>query len=125
MGFYIVKNEPIKEYVMNKVINTIIGDLQEKKAYRDNEKRAKALPAEYATAYKEIKQYIFATSGLLTMEPLVTLVDLLEETAANNKRVVEVTGPDVAAFADELVRGETSYREQQAKKLNKKLTKKQ
>lgn len=108
---------------MGKIINTIIGDLNEKKEYRQNEKRAKALPDEYAVAYKEIKHYIFNTSGILTMEPLKVLVDLLEEAAAGNRRVTDITGLDVATFADELVRGEKSYRDQQSKKLNKKLNK--
>ena len=107
---------------MSKIIDTIIGNLDEKRAYKNNEARAKALPSEYVTAYNEIKNYIFRTSGLTTMKPLEVLVDVLEEAAANDKRVIEVTGPDVAAFADELVRGETSYQEKQREKLNKKLT---
>lgn len=109
---------------MGKIINTLIGDLNEKKKYRLTEKRAKALPAEYTDAYKEIKRYLWNTSGILTIEPLVSLVEMLEEAAANNKRVVDITGPDVAAFADELVRGESSYKDQQRKKLNEKLNKK-
>lgn len=107
---------------MNKIIDTIIGDLSEKKSYRDNEKRANNLPTEYADAYKEIKRYIFSTSGILTMGPLVSLVDLLEEASVNNRRVTDVTGPDVAAFADELVRDEKSYKDLQRDKLNKKLS---
>lgn len=109
---------------MGKIINTIIGDMGEKKKYRENEKRAKALPAEYAEAYNNIKHYLWNTSGILTIEPLISLVDMLEEAAANGKHVVEVTGPDVAAFADDLVRGESSYKDQQRKKLNDKLNKK-
>lgn len=109
---------------MGKIINTIIGDLNEKKRYRENEKRAKALPAEYAQAYSDIKHYLWNTSGILTIEPLVSLVDMLEEAAANGKHVVDITGPDVAAFADELVRDESSYKDQQRKKLNDKLNKK-
>jgi len=109
---------------MNKIIDTIVGSLEEKRDYKKNEARAKALPAEYAQAYKEIKNYIFHTSGILTMDPLKSLVDLLEEAAAEGKSVLEVTGPDVAAFADELVRGEKSYKDQQSAKLNSKLAKK-
>jgi DNA-binding ferritin-like protein (Dps family) len=108
---------------MGKIINTVIGDLNEKKKYRVIEKRAKALPPEYADAYKNIKHYIWNTSGTLTIEPLVSLVDMLEEAAADNRRVVDITGPDVAAFADDLVRGEKSYKDQQRKKLNEKLNK--
>ena len=101
------------------ILDKIIGDLGEKKAYRENEKRAKALPSEYAASYKEIKGYIFRTSGILTIAPLITLVDMLEEAAAEGKHVIDITGPDVAAFADELVRGEKSYQDQQRDKLNK------
>jgi len=106
---------------MGKIINTIIGDLSEKKAYRENEKRAKALPAEYAAAYKTIRNYLWNTSGILTIEPLKVLVDMFEEAAAEGKHVIDITGPDVATFADELVRGEKSYFDQQRKKLNDKI----
>lgn len=104
---------------MNKILSAIIGNLDEKKKYRDNEKRAKALPSEYSEAYKEIKHYLWSTSGILTIDPLVSLVDLLEEAAAEHKSVVDITGPDVATFADELVRGESSYKDRQRVKLNK------
>ena len=104
---------------MGKILDTVIGNLDEKREYKKTEARAKALADEYATAYKEIKSYIFHTSGIETIEPLKVLVDILEEAAANDKRVFDVTGPDVAAFADELVRGEKSYYENQRKKLNK------
>lgn len=106
---------------MNKIIDKIVGDMSEKKAYRAIEARAKALPTEYATAYNEIKNYLFHTSGVYTIEPLGAVVDLLEEAAANGKHVIDITGPDVAAFADELVRGEKSYFEQQRKKLNERI----
>lgn len=103
---------------MGKIIDTVIGNLDEKRAYKKTEARAKALPGEYAVAYKEIRNYIFRTSGIITIEPLKSLVDMLEEAAANGKHVLEITGPDVASFADELVRGEKSYYEQQRNKLN-------
>lgn len=44
---------------MGKIIDALIGSLDEKRDYRKNEARAKALPAEYREAYKEIKKYIF------------------------------------------------------------------
>ena len=106
---------------MGRIMNAIIGDLNEKKKYKENENRAKALPAEYAEVFRDIKHYLWNTSGVLTIEPLVSLVDLLEEAAADGKKVTDITGPDVAAFADELVRGVSSYKDQQRDKLNKKL----
>ncbi len=109
---------------MGKIFDTIIGDLREKKAYRQNEARAKALPGEYGAAYKEIKSYIFQTSGILSFEPLRVLVDMLEEAAAEGRHVIDITGPNVAAFADELVKGEKSYIDQQRKKLNRRVANK-
>lgn len=103
---------------MEKAINKVIGDMNEKKRYHANEQRAKALPAEYTQAYNDIKHYLWNTSGLLTIEPLISLVDLLEEAATSGKTVIEVTGNDVAAFADELTRDESSYKKQQSEKLN-------
>ncbi|RYX78655.1 DUF1048 domain-containing protein [bacterium] len=108
---------------MNRIIRTLIGDLNEKKTYRLTEKRAKALPPEYANAYKEMKHYLWNTSGVTTITPLVSLVDLLEEAAATNKHVIDVIGSDVAAFVDDLTRDETSYKNKQAQKLNEKLAK--
>lgn len=102
---------------MGKITDFIIGDINEKKKYRKNEKRAKALPKEYADAYKDIRNYLWNT-GMVTVEPLYSLVDLFEEAAANGRHVLDVTGPDVAAFADELVRGEKSYYDKVRNKLN-------
>lgn len=109
---------------MSKILNSILGDLDQKKRYRTIEKRSRSLPTEYTEAYQNIKQYLWHTSGVYTLEPLASLVDMLEEAAADDKRVIDITGPDVASFADELVRGEISYKEQQREKLNKKLNKK-
>jgi len=109
---------------MSKIIDKLIGDLGEKKRYRENEKRAKELPGEYGKAYREIQGYLFSTSGVLTIDPFITLVDMLEEASAEGKPVVELTGPDVAAFADELVRGEETWQDHQRKKLNDKMGKK-
>ena len=106
---------------MNKILNAIIGDFKEKKRYRKNEKRAKALPTEYAEVYKNIKHYLWNTSGILTIDPLISLVDMFEEASANGRNVLDITGSDVASFADELVRGEKSWKDQQRNKLNRKL----
>lgn len=105
---------------MNKIIEMIVGDLEEKRRYRDAEKRALALPREYSQAYKDIKTYLWSVAGIMTIDPLVSLVDLLEEAAANDRRVTDITGPDVAAFADDLAKGENSYKDQQREKLNSK-----
>ena len=46
------------------------------------------------------------------------IIDLLEEAAADGKRVKEVTGDDVAAFCDDLVSDTKSWVNKQRQKLN-------
>lgn len=109
---------------MSSFLDKIVGDLGEKKKWRQTEARAKVLPEEYATAYNEMKKYIFRTAGTETIEPYVSLVDMLEEAAASNRQVLDITGPNVAAFVDDLVRGKKSYFEKQREKLNRDIAKK-
>ena len=106
------------------ILDKIIGSLDEKKAFHANEARAKALPEEFATAYKEIQKYIYSTSGIFRMDPLKTLVDMFEEAAANGRHVTDITGIDVAAFVDELVSETESFQGHQRDKLNKKFNNK-
>jgi DNA-binding ferritin-like protein (Dps family) len=47
------------------------------------------------------------------------LLDLFEEGAANKKRVMEITGEDVAAFCDELLRNTTTYTDNWRQSLNR------
>ena len=106
---------------MNDFLTKIIGD---KKEWRAIEKRAKALPHDYRIAYEEIKHYLWTRSGITTIDAFRVLIDLFEESAANGRQVLEITGNDVAAFCDELVKGEKTYFENLRKKLNSNIAKK-
>ena len=94
---------------MSGFLEKVIGDFEGKKEWREIKARVKALPEDYRFAYEEIQKYVWCTSGIETMEPLKSLLDLFEEGTANGRSVLEITGNDVAAFTDELVRGEKSY----------------
>ena len=109
---------------MSKILDTIIGSVEDKKEWRAIEKRAKALPHDYSIAYEEIKHYLWKSSGITTIDAFRVLIDLFEESAANDRQVLEITGDDVAAFCDELVRGEKTYFEDLRKKLNNNIAKK-
>jgi DNA-binding ferritin-like protein (Dps family) len=105
-------------------LNKIIGD---KKDWRRMEARAKALPRDYQIVYKEIMQYMFKRSGGDGMEIVAILKDLLglfETSAANGKRVLEVTGEDVATFCDELLRNAKTFTENWHETLNRDVMKK-
>ena len=96
---------------MNDFLKKIIGDLGEKKEWYAMEARAKALPHDYRVVYSEIKRYLWSGAGPLnsSIGLFRGLLELFEEGVANNKPVLEITGKNVAAFCDELVRGEKTY----------------
>ena len=108
---------------MSSFLEKIVGDLEEKKEWKEMKARAKALPA-YRTAYEEIQKYIWKTSGVGSIAPFQNLLDLFEEGAAYGRNVLEITGDDVAGFADELVRGEKSYYDKIRQELNNGIAKK-
>src|SRR5690242_3287958 len=90
-------------------LKKVIGD---KKRWRQMEARAKALPRDYQIVYDEIKKYLFKLSGGDGMETVAILEDLLglfESGAADGRRALEVTGQDVAAFCDELLKNAKTY----------------
>ncbi|MFT8310903.1 MAG: DUF1048 domain-containing protein [Sporolactobacillus sp.] len=110
--------------------------IQGKKKWRAHMARVKALPQDYQIVYKEIQKYLYKvcpvemTDGLTDGTGIFSgIVDLFEEGAALDKGVLEVTGSDVAAFCDDLIRGSKTnadiYQEavnQQVSKAMKKVT---
>ena len=106
---------------MKNFLKKIIGD---KKEWKEMEARAKALPKDYRIAYNEIKQYIWMSSGLGAIDIFKGLLDLFEEGAANGKKVLEITGDNVAEFCDELLKGEKTYFEEWREKINKNVARK-
>lgn len=81
--------------------------LDGKKEWRAHVARVKALPEEYRIVYIELQKYLFKVGPVELAEGtelLSGIVDLFEEGAASGKGVLEVTGRDVAAFCDELIK---------------------
>lgn len=109
---------------MNNFLKKIIGD---KKEWKKMEARAKALPKDYQVVYDQIKHYIWKSSGLSSTDIFKGLLDFFEEGAANGKRALEITGNDVAAFCDEILRDEKrekTYTERWRENLNHDIAKK-
>ncbi len=100
---------------------------REKRKFRQMQERVKALPEEYTYVYHKIQHYMLSYSGGSGMDmlPILTdLIDLFETGAAEGKRVLEVTGEDVAAFCDELLRNARTYTENRREALNHDIMKK-
>lgn len=86
--------------------------IEGKKEWRLHMARVKALPRDYQIVYKELQKYLFKVGPVdLTegTELLSGIVDLFEEGTASKKSVLEVTGSDVAAFCDDLIKDSKTY----------------
>ena len=86
--------------------------IEGKKEWRAHVARVKTLPQDYQIVYKEIQKYLFKVGPVeLTSGTglLFGIVDLFEEGAALGKGVLEVTGSDVAAFCDDLIKDSKTY----------------
>jgi DNA-binding ferritin-like protein (Dps family) len=89
-----------------------IQDLIEgKKQWRAHVARVKALPPDYQIVYKEIQRYFFKVGPieLLDGSLLEGIIDFFEEGAAAGRGVLELTGDDVAAFCDDLIKDSPTY----------------
>jgi DNA-binding ferritin-like protein (Dps family) len=86
--------------------------IEGKKEWRAHVARVKALPQDYQIVYKEIQKYLFKVGPVELTEGtglLSGIVDLFEEGAAIGKGALEVTGRDVAAFCDDLIKDSKTY----------------
>ncbi len=100
--------------------------IEGKKEWRAHMARVKALPQDYQIVYKELQKYLFKVgpvelangTGLLS-----GVIDLFEEGAALGKGVLEVTGSDVAAFCDELMKDSKTYADLYQESVNQEVNK--
>lgn len=100
--------------------------ITEKRKYKRQLERINALPADYQYVFKKIQSHMwqFASgAGYDMMELQYGLIDLFEEGAADGKTVLEVTGEDVAAFVEELLKSTRTYAGDWRNKLNREIMK--
>ncbi|HEX3026214.1 MAG TPA: DUF1048 domain-containing protein [Clostridia bacterium] len=117
--------------MLDSIIKLIIGDLEEKRAYKQMMKRVDALPKDFRFAFRKIQHYMFTVGppdGDLTIFTDLTLftdlVDLFEASAAEGRQVLDVIGSDVGKFSDEFMRAEVPNTEKHREKLNKEILEK-
>jgi DNA-binding ferritin-like protein (Dps family) len=97
-----------------------------KKQWRKHMARVNVLPNDYQIVYKEIQKYLFKIGPVEPDYGTNVLADILEhfeEGAASGKDVFDVTGKDVAAFCDELVKGSKTYADIYQESVNQKVAK--
>ena len=96
--------------------------IESKREYKQQMARVKALPKDYQYVFKKIQEHMwmFASgSGYDMLKIHYDLIELFEAGAADGKHVLEITGEDVAAFCDELLRSARTYTEDWREKLNR------
>ncbi|TDD63467.1 DUF1048 domain-containing protein [Kribbella antibiotica] len=96
--------------------------IEGKKQWRAHVARIKNLPPDYQIVYHEIQRYVFKVGPVDLLDgPLLTeLVDFFEEGVAAGKGVLQITGPDVAAFVDGLLQDIPTYADVYQESLTKK-----
>jgi DNA-binding ferritin-like protein (Dps family) len=100
---------------------------ESKREYKQQMARAEALPEDYRYVFKKIQHHMWmfaAGAGYDMMKIHYDLIELFEEGAANGRSVLEVTGEDVAAFCDELLKSARTYTEDWRTKLNREIAEK-
>lgn len=100
---------------------------QEKRRYKQMEARVKALPKDFRFVYHKIRNYMWnhaGGDGMGMIPILADLLDLFEAGVAEGKRVIDVTGTDVAGFCDELLRNTKTWTSSWHEKLNRDIEKK-
>lgn len=117
--------------MIDNFIKLIVGDLNEKREYKQMMKRVDALPKDYKFAFKKIQKYMYTVGApggdvsiFTDMKMFMDLVDLFETSVADERAVVDVVGSDVSKFCDELMSAYTSKTETLGEKLNREIMEK-
>lgn len=101
--------------------------MESKREYKQQMARVEALPKDYQYVFKKIQGHMWkfaAGSGYDMMKIHYGLIELFEAGAADGKHVLEITGEDVAAFCDELLRSASTYTENWREAFNRDILKK-
>lgn len=93
---------------ITKIIEAVVGSLDEKKRYREYKERIRRLPDNYRSAAEALERYLMYAGGIAKGDVLVSmledLADLFEQSAANQTPIREVFGDDPVEFAEDFAR---------------------
>lgn len=96
--------------------------IEGKRQWRAHMARVKALPPDYRIVYEELQKYLFKIGPISLIDGtlLSEIVDFFETGVASGKSVLELIGPDVAAFCDDLIGEEQTYADLYQESIRKK-----
>lgn len=106
--------------MLDKFVKLVIGNMGDKREYKNMMKRLDNLPKEYKFAFKKIQNYIYTVGNFNgDMTIFEELIDLFEVSAADGRQVLDVIGNDVSKFSDEFISASNTNFETIREKLNK------
>ncbi|NAZ76526.1 DUF1048 domain-containing protein [Kineococcus sp. T13] len=92
---------------MSAFIEKVVGDIGDKKRWREHEVRVRALPSGYRSAVEALERYLLRrgviAKGDVLVDLHVELVEVFERAASQGTPVSEVVGGDPVHFADTLL----------------------
>jgi DNA-binding ferritin-like protein (Dps family) len=97
---------------IEKIVEKVVGDLGDKRRWRQYKARVKALPASHRTTVEALERYLtyfgVITKGDVPMDVLMSiledLADLFEQAAADGTPIRAVVGDDPVEFAETFFR---------------------
>lgn len=114
--------------MLNSIKKLIIGDLDDKRKYKQMMKRVDALPNEYSITFKQIQKYIYTVGGISgditifnNLNIFEDLLDLFEESAADERNIIDVIGSDASKFCDEFINAYVNDSKTLGENLNKEI----
>lgn len=111
--------------MINSIVKTIIGDLDEKREYKQMMKRANELPEDYRFAFKKIQKYMFSTGNFNgDINVFIDLIELFEISIADGRNVIDVIGNDADKFCNEFMSVYNDNNKSRREKLNKEIMEK-
>lgn len=103
---------------MIKFIQKMIAD---KKEYKEQMERVKALPEDYRFVFEKMHTYMWSFASGDGSDMLKTqqeLIELFETSVEDGRHVLEITGEDVVGFYDEFIRDTRKWTDKYREKLN-------
>lgn len=103
---------------MIKFIQKMIAD---KKEYKEQMERVKALPEDYRFVFEKMHTYMWSFASGDGSDMLKTqqeLIELFETSVADGRHVLEITGEDVVGFYDDFMRDTRKWTDKYREKLN-------
>ncbi|WP_225730619.1 MULTISPECIES: DUF1048 domain-containing protein [unclassified Nocardia] len=85
--------------------------IEGKREWRAHTARVKKLPEDYQIVYNEIQKYYFKVGPVDMIEGklLQGILDFFEEGVRSGRGVMELIGPDVAGFCDDLIKDSRTF----------------